>query len=483
MIKTFSDAVKFLEGFIPPPDRKHIGRLGFERMEYFVHLLGDPHLSYPTIHVGGTSGKGSTATIIASILATKYKVGLNTSPHLEKITERIKIKNKSASWRTSIIEENISEAQFVEILNQITPFIEKMKRSKYGVPSHFEITTGMAFLYFLEKKVDVAVIEVGMGGRWDGTNVIRPEVAILTNVGLDHTQVLGETVEKIAQDKVGIIKRGIRVVSGAKQSSVVQIINAKCEEEKARLSLLIPPPSRSPSATWKVSSGYFSYQMKKLTSVGSVFDYFGEKIYNNLELSLLGVHQVENATLAIRAIEQLSNNPITPASSAGGQLNNKPIVVDEDDIRHGLKRAFIPGRLEIVKSSPIIVLDGAHNPDKIEALVGSMREIFPEKKITCILAIKKDKDARKMIQILLPICRKFILTQFLLATDQGDTYSYESEELSEIVQQFDRDKSIYVISDSEEAVRKAIQQSHKDDLILVTGSLYLVGEIRSTICH
>jgi len=480
MINTFNSAVKFLEGYIPTPDKKHPGQLGLERMKYLVTLLGNPQFTYPTIHVGGTSGKGSTATIIASILATRYKVGLHTSPHLISVTERIKLFSKgplAEIARSPLIKgEDISNSEFIALLNEMLPVIKKVEESEFGKPSYFEILTALAFLAFVQAKVDIAVIEVGMGGRFDGTNVIKPVVAVLTNVGLDHTEVLGNTVEEIARDKVGIIKPGIEVVTGVKQPSVFKVVNAECRMQNANLSLLTPStPEESlyaghPRGVFEA----FSYRIKQVTSGGSVFDYFGEHTYRNLKLSLLGLHQVENASLAVRTIESL--------------LERKPEQVKrfltsfgmtKNNIKAGLKLAFIPGRLEIVSKKPLIVLDGAHNDDKVRALVTAIREIFPQKKVTGIIAIKDDKNAKKILREFLKICQKIIFTKFSLMSDQGVIFSYEPEELLEIaISDFSTPgESLRAAPGVYLALEQAIKEAKEDDLILVTGSLYLVGEI------
>ncbi len=461
MIKTFNQAVKFIEKYIPSSDKKHPGELGIKRMEYLMELLGNPQLQYPTIHVGGTSGKGSTATIIASILSTKYKVGLHTSPHLVKINERIKVSSfniKHLTFNKEIFTD-ISDKEFINLVNYINPIVDKVEKSNFGAPSYFEIVTAMAFLHFYQQKVDIAVIEVGMGGRFDATNVVKPLVAVLTNVGLDHTEILGDTVEKIAEDKVGIIKSGVKVVSGVNQSTVIHIINARMQECKnAELSLL---------------GRDFSYKIKSIGEEGSVFDYKGAKLFKDLKLRLLGEYQVENAALAIRAIEVI-NNPIT-------QLTNNPInsqIISEENIRNGLMRTFIPGRLEILSRKPLIILDGAHNPDKMKALVGSIRKIFPKKKVTTIVAIKNDKNAKEMLSQLLEISEKIIFTKFQLTADMGIISSYDPKELLNIARTINKDKTMFIIDNAKEAIIESVKSAKPDDLILITGSLYLVGELK-----
>lgn len=489
----FNDIIKFIERYIPAPDKKYPGELGLERMKYLVSLLGDPQFSYPVIHVGGTSGKGSTATIIASILATKYKVGLHTSPHLVKVNERMKILNNfnapqplqgkpplKVRGGEGELTDDISDSQFVELIHEIKPYIQKMESSKYGPPSYFEIVTAMAFLYFMQQKVDMAAIEVGMGGRYDATNVVNPLVAVLTNVGLDHTEVLGSTIEEIAKDKAGIIKPGIQVVSGVNQPSVIKIVEEKCKEMGANLSLLnnqlqIPSPRRSRGRcldTIRGVSEVFCYRIREITDKGSVFDYLGEQKYKNVKLSLLGKHQVENAVVAIRAIEKLSNQPII--QSTNQLISNK---IGEKGIREGLADSYIPGRMEIVSRKPLIILDGAHNGDKAKALTDAIKDIFPKKKVIAVVAIKHDKDAALIIKELIKITDEFIFTQYLITTDVGRTPSYNPVRLAEIAQTISPEKKIFIEKDPQKALDTAKRKAGDDTLILITGSLYLVGEV------
>jgi dihydrofolate synthase / folylpolyglutamate synthase len=441
MIRTFNGAVRFLEKYIPASDKKHPGSLGLARMQELVRLLGNPQNLYPTIHVGGTSGKGSTSTIIASILATKYKVGLHTSPHLVKINERI-------TYYATGIKYDIDDDHLIDLVNEVRPRIESMEKGHSGPPSYFEIVTAMAFMYFKKINVDLAVIEVGMGGRYDATNVISPKVAVLTNVGLDHTEILGDSVEKIVEDKVGIIKPGISVVSGVTQPSVIKIVEEKCRQENAKLSLL---------------NRDFRFRITELNNKLTKFDYLGGKTLLNLELLLPGTFQAENASLALRAIEELSNH----------QVN-----IEEKNIRKALKSVYIPGRMEIIRKKPLVILDGAHNPDKIRALVTSIRKIFPGKKITAIVAIKNDKNAREMLELLLPICLKIILTQYRVKMDVGEIISYNPEELNRIIMKSDRKIPARIITSPIVALRKTNKSALADDVILVTGSLYLVGLIK-----
>ena len=432
------EAVKFLEKYIPVPEKKYPGELGLKRMQKLVELLGNPHLKYKTIHVGGTSGKGSTATMIASILSQKYVTGLHTSPHLKVINERIKLVSGIKYKVLSI--KDISDEDFIKLINEIRPVVEKMANDGLGAPSYFEIVTAMAFLYFEKEKADIAVIEVGLGGLFDATNIINPEIAVITNIGLDHTEILGETVEEIAQDKAGIIKQGIMAVTGSIQPTVIKIFHTKSLREKAKLFL---------------KGQDFGVEVQKVSSDGSVFHYFGKKDYRNLRINLLGRHQIDNAALAVKAAEEV-----------GG--------VTENDIRSGLTKATIAGRLEIISQKPLIILDGAHNPDKMKALVEAIQEIWPEKKATVILAIKNDKNAAEMIDILMPLAQKFIITGYRVVMDQGEILSYDPYDLLKTI---DRKNQAAVITDPVKAYDEAVNKVTGKGLILVTGSLYLVGLI------
>ena len=456
MIRTRSAAVKFLEKYIPNPMKKHPGKLGLFRMECLVKFLRNPQNSFKSIHVGGTSGKGSTATIIASILSTKYKTGLHTSPHLVRVNERFRILTKTqnsninSNSRLKIQKNNteeISDEEFVDLVQEIKPAALEMEKSHVGAPSYFEIITAMAFLYFKKQKVEIAVIEVGMGGRWDATNVIKPEVAVLTNVGLDHTEILGETVEEIAKDKVGIIKPGVQVVTGVKQATVIELVELTSKNHELRMSLL---------------GKVFSYKINNISENGSYFDYFGELNYKNLFIPMLGEHQVENSVLAIRAVEEL-----------GG--------FSEEEIGNGLKNAFMPGRLEIVRKNPLILLDGAHNPDKMRALVESIKIIWPGKKVKLIMAIKEDKKADEILKLVLPISSEIILTRFESLLDQGKVISYSPRELRTLIEKCGFNGVVQIIDDFKKAVETAKKSADPTDIILVTGSLYLVGKVRKFI--
>ena len=412
-----------------------------ERIKALLSLLGNPQDRFVSIHVGGTSGKGSTATFLSYILKEAgFKVGLTLSPHVEGIRERIQINNK-----------NISEKDFVRLMEKIKPYIEKVaKETDFGRPTYFETLVALAFWYFGQKKVQIGVVEVGLGGRLDATNVLSSKIQVITSVDLDHTEILGRTIEKIAKDKVEIIKLGSLVVSAADQASVKKIIETKSKAEKAKLHLL---------------GEDFGYKIKKTDLTGSVFDFwFGKRKIKKLKISPLGDHQVENASLALAVIFGL-----------GG----RGYKISEKAIRYGLRRTFIPGRFEVIEQKSVVILDGAHNVAKIKAFLKTLKKLFPKRRKICVLAIKETKDYQGMAKELVKVMDVFILTSF--KSGQEGPGSLLPHKLAGAIKQLVRGKKVLVENESSQAIKKAIRLAGPEDLICVTGSLYLVGETRGNL--
>lgn len=422
-IQTYTEAVAYLESLITK-QRKGKRPYKLERVFRLVELLGNPQNAFKSIHVGGTSGKGSVGYMAAAILREAgYNVGLHTSPHLERINERIQVNGKE-----------ISDKDFIELVRNVQPVVEKIrKEKKWGKPTYFETIVAITFQYFKKKKVDVAVVEVGLGGTLDATNVLKPKVAVLTNVGLDHTHILGKTVEKIAKDKVGIIKEGINVITAATQKKVLKIINERCKEKRANLTIIRKHPSVPP-------------------------------------LGLVGEHQKINAACAIEAVKKSG------------------LKVTEVAIKRALARVRIPGRFEILSvpksfvlcSESCVILDGAHNPVKIHALVRALRSCFPKRKLIFIFAAKKTKDYEAMLKKLVPLAKRIYFSPFKATTDYGKRQSVPPREMMKFV------KTIWngeckTARNSEEAIQKALRAANDGDIIVVTGSLYLVGEVRSLL--
>ena len=366
MITTYQEAREYLESFIRPSTYKKLAHhdphaidmLG--RAKVFLELLGNPQNHLKAVQVSGTSGKTSTSYLIAHILSTAgYKTGLTISPHLESLTERLQING-----------EPVKEKQFITLLNKVIPLIHQMKNTAYGEPSYYEILLGIAFLYFKEEKVDIVVAEVGLEGKFDMTNHLHPLVAVVTTISLDHTELLGNTVEKIAEEAVSMIKdlsdqsTQQQVITAVTKPSVLQIIEKKCEEKNAVLRCLKKD---------------FSYSTVTTSLSGSKFDFIsGTYNLRNIELALVGQYQILNAAIALEVIQKLTE---------------RGFVVPEFAVRQAFTSIRVPGRFErILVGGRTFILDGAHNTEKMDSFVTSLTEYYPETAKTFIIAFKKDKD-------------------------------------------------------------------------------------------
>lgn len=440
MIGDFNQTICYLESLIPlKTPQKFPGKLGLERMRYLLSLLGNPQKKFFTIHVTGTAGKGSTCFLLSKILTlSNFKTGSIFSPHIVDIRERMQI-------NTNLIQKS----EFTSLINQIKPFVDEVKKTKYGQPTYFEVLIAAAFLLFAQKKIDLAVVEVGMGGRFDGTNILESGIKIITNIGLDHTKVLGKTVEKICDDKSEIIKKNSIVITGVNQKRALGIIKQKCKRRDVEC---------------KILNTDFNYHLKGMDEKGEIFDLVtSQNTYKNLQISLLGEYQLKNASLAIVALENLAKFGFS---------------INEDKIRIGLKQAFFPGRMEVVQKPPLIVLDGAHNPMKMKSSISSFRRIFSYRKLFVILAIKKDKDIKEMIKYLVKYADEFIITRFYLSCDIGFSLAAQPAVIKKAI----LDQKFLGKITTFKNVQKALEYTKKKiktgEAILLTGSLYLVSEAR-----
>jgi dihydrofolate synthase/folylpolyglutamate synthase len=425
---TYSEASNYLLGTInETASRRNPHRL--ERMQSFLNNLGDPHLAYPTLHVGGTSGKGSTSTMLATALsATGKRIGLHTKPHLTSMTERARVDGIA-----------ISEDAFAAVLSEMLPAIERTAR-EYGRPSYYETLLALAFVYFAESKVDAAVIEVGIGGSLDGTNLVVPEVSVITNVGLDHTDILGETVELIARDKAGIAKRDIPLVSDA-VSGARAVIEATC--------------ARVGAPFFSVADETTIEQMPSET-YGQSFTVTTREAAYELSLPVLGHFQQRNAATAIVALERLRPD-----------LRPSPA-----EIAHGLSRLVVPGRMEFFPGFPSIVFDVAHNPDKSASLAAALLETFPNRRFSFVVGIGESKDAANVLRPLLELPASFIFTSFETAGRTAE----RPQRLVNIAQL--NGTSARAITDPIEALAVARRQAESSHVVVVTGSTFLTGLLR-----
>ncbi|MCL4490734.1 MAG: bifunctional folylpolyglutamate synthase/dihydrofolate synthase [Nitrospirae bacterium] len=378
----YRDAIDYLYGL-----QKYGIKLGIEKPEKILSLLGNPHKGFLSIHVAGTNGKGSVSAMISSMLmAHGYKVGLFTSPHLVSFTERIRIDNKY-----------IPESEVVALTEEIR---FKIQNSKFKVeePTFFEFVTAMAFVYFQRNTIDWAVVETGMGGRLDATNVIVPEVSVITKVSYDHKEFLGNTLGEIAGEKAGIIKRGIPVVCAMQEEEVEAVIRATAESRSSRLFIYGKDFSGAPAA-----SGFN----------GITFSYNnGTHELADLHTPLQGDHQLHNACLAVKAslvaLESSSSKDSNELQVTSNKLkDNSP---EDSLLKKGLAATKWQGRLELVSSNPPIMIDGAHNPDAARALSAFIKRHLGKHTIILIIGVMADKDLDGILSPLLPLASHIIFT-------------------------------------------------------------------------
>lgn len=410
-------------------------KLGLERTRKILEILGDPHKKIKCIHIAGTNGKGSTTAMIANVLVNAgYKTGLYTSPFIEEFEERIQINNR-----------NISKVDLSKVITQVSKAVEKVVELGYSNPTEFEIITCAGFLYFFQEKIDFAIIEVGIGGRLDSTNVIIPILSVITSISLDHTQILGDTLDKIAYEKAGIIKEGIPVIMFPQKKQSEEVIEKTCMERNCKL---IKVPNNSALYLGKENNEAITQRIKIKTTNN---DYL-------IDLALLGKHQILNCSVAVHAIEELIVQGTT---------------INMDNILTGLATVKWPARLEIMNKKPLVVIDGAHNIDGIKNLTESIDMYFNYNKIILILGILADKQVEEMIRTIVPKVSRVITV----------TPHSERAELSEDLKVQVEKYTINCesIENYEDAYKKALSYCHEDDLLLVAGSLYMAGDMRRII--
>jgi len=444
-INDYNETVNYLYAL-----QRHGIKLGLENPGRLMSILGEPQKSFRSVHIAGTNGKGSTAAMIASILKNSgFKVGLYTSPHLVSFTERVSINN-----------EHISETEVTGLTSHIRNAIagDDIK------PTFFEFVTAMAFYYFASKRIEWAVVEVGMGGRLDATNVLLPDVSVITNVSLDHNEFLGETIFDIATEKAGIIKPSIPVVTATTHPEALRVL-----EETAR----------DLGSELHVYDKDFKGSLLFMDDKHILFNYSGMNLhmgeravyqkYNSLSLPAPGKHQLYNASVAIRVCEILAQ---------------KGVPITSDAINNGFLYLNFEGRLECISRTPLIILDSAHNPEAARALSESVKEIFPEKKIILVAGIMKDKDIGGILKPLLQISNAVILTK------PKSERAASPDKLETSIETMDErnnkgliHKSIRKTRSVSEAIELAKSLWHKEDIILVTGSFYTTGEAKELLGH
>lgn len=409
---------------------------GLERTERLLELLGNPHKKLKLIHIAGTNGKGSTSSILGKVLIEHgYKVGFFNSPHLEEIEETIRVN-----------DENIPEEDLVYLLEEIKPYVNKVVEEGYKHPTEFEVLTCIMFLYLYRQKVDFGVIEVGLGGRLDSTNVIKPILSIITSISLDHTNILGNTIQEITNEKAGIIKDAIPVITCNQKDEALYIIKNKALLTKSKLTIV----DSNDFVFLEIVNDDIPYQRVSVN--------FNNNKYT-LDLALLGKHQIINLSLAIKALEELE------------KLNY--IKVNINKLYKGVKNVKWKGRLEVLKKDPFIVIDGAHNIAGIEFLKSNIEEYFKYKNLYLILGILADKNVEEMVKIIAPVATE------VCTVTANSIRAASANELKEVVLEYNN--NCIAFDDYDKAIKLSLSKANKDDLIVAAGSLYMIGEIRKQI--
>jgi dihydrofolate synthase/folylpolyglutamate synthase len=450
-IETYEQAVAFWNSRINyekigmPQD---VRLLKLDRMRALLEALGNPHLAYRTIHVTGTKGKGSTATMIASVLqAAGYRTGLYTSPHLVHVEERVQVYCRSldpgelSAGPPPIC--NIDRDSMTSCMRLVAEACEEVERQGEMPPTFFEIITAVGMLHFARQEVDFAVLEVGMGGRFDATNVVMPEVSVITSISLDHVEQLGNTLEKIAFEKAGIIKPGVPVVTGKIEEGPAKVIELVAKEMEA--------PLYREGMEFLVVQGKSNQPLKANVGMWLV----DQNQRQPFMLRLPGAHQVHNAAIAIQTIKLLDLEATI----------NDSIIVD------GLQDARIPGRLEIVDDKPLCVLDAAHNEASIQVLLDWLATLGP-RKVHMLFAVSRDKQIRDMLRLLVGKVEQVIFTRYASSSRGADP-----QQLLTTWHELGSTTGL-VIEPAHAGWNLLVNQANPDDIVVATGSVFLVGEIR-----
>ena len=403
---------------------------GLERVRLLLEYLDHPEKELNVIHIAGTNGKGSTSAILTSIYKEAgYKVGTYTSPGVVEFNERIRIN-----------DQNISDPELAKLVRIIKPVVEKVSK-KLEHPTFFEILTAAALLYFSKKEVELVVLETGLGGRLDATNIVHSLISVITNVSLDHTEYLGNTLEKITWEKAGIIEEEQTVITAASKKKVINKLEEVARERDAKLINI---------------QQEFSWELKGLENGRQIFDLKcdDKDEYLDLELSLLGEYQIVNAVTALGVVEELQAD----------------YPVNKDKIRSALEKVKWPGRLEVVAEKPTVILDGAHNKEGAQKLAQELDK-FSYNNLTMVLSILGDKDIDGMVEALAPKADQIILTR------NKNERAVGTEKLKEKVNKYNL--KITIDNNLNSAVDRAFVLSKEEDLIVIGGSLYTVSEIRN----
>jgi dihydrofolate synthase/folylpolyglutamate synthase len=488
---TYPEALQYLNSFINYEKNSFFPykeSFKLKRIKEFLDTIDNPQDSFKSIHIAGTKGKGSVCAFLAYILKESgFKVGLYTSPHLSDVRERIRILNLKASnlkpqalrkQKDNDFEGMIPKHDLINLVKNLKPKIDEYsKNCPHGALSFFEVYTTLAFEYFRDKKVDFAVLETGVGGRLDATNVVSPLCCGITSLSYDHMDKLGNTLTKIAREKVGIIKKSPSHQVILRQAQDTSPKDTECRRSAKspgkRLFVVTAPQDKEALAVIRNKA---KQQNARLYEIGKDISFKKIKshlpwqqfrtygILGNLEdlrIRLLGSHQLINATEALGIIL--------------GLRKLYAVKISDKCLREGLYKTFWPARFEIFPKPALIVLDGAHNVDSIMILKDNLKEVFPDKSVILILGISQDKDIKGMCKEIVPIASKLILTR------ADSSRAASPEEILLYVKNYKEDKDIDVVFNIKEALELALKGAKTDNIIVVTGSLFLVAEARDLL--
>lgn len=435
----YQEAVDWINGLIPFGVRP-----GLSRMELLMERLNHPERRLKFIHVAGTNGKGSTCAFLTRVLIQSgYDVGTFTSPYITKFTNRFQYNG-----------QDIEEETLLRLANELKPHIDEIAATDLGSPTMFEVSTALAILFYARVTYpDYVVWETGLGGRLDVTNIVTPVVSVITNVGHDHMDILGETLEQIAVEKAGIIKPGVPVVSAVEQPEAVEVIRRTAKDRQSTLYLL---------------DDNFSIKPVSSEENKQIFDFNGPfRSVSDVTISLNGPHQFKNAAVAVMTLEVLRQY--------------YALIVEDEDLLAGLKETQWAGRLEMVSSEPRILIDGAHNPEGAETLAAALRSTYRYGQLHIMAGMLSTKNHRDYFRHILPIVDTLIITEpdFRKKMDASALSNIVEELLPEV----GRTVNIIVEPDWKAALEQLKAMTKQDDLGVVTGTLYLISDIRSWILY
>ncbi len=440
-IENFTEGLSYLSAHIPEnPRRLFQGGVGVRRTKYLLQFLGNPQNKLKVIHIAGTSGKSSTAYLLSVILASQGKsTGLVISPHINDIRERIRINNR-------FIRKN----QFVKYLNQLIPFIEKMRETEFGSPTYFEILTALAFYYFWKENVNYAVIETGIGGLMDATNVVDRDdkICIITKLGLDHMEILGKGIIAIAKQKAGIITNNAVVITTGQKTEAQLILTNTAKLKMAKTIVIRERVNFKDVKEFKDKTIF-------------TFNFFGNH-WLKLTLGLIGAFQAENCSLALAALSVLSKRD--------------GFVIDENLLRQALIKADFFGRLSIYRiSKKMVIFDAAHNEQKMKAFIQAIAHLYPKYKFNFLIAFKSTKEIKPLLQIIAPLAKSIMITSFKIYTHDWFHESIKPKLITSTLSQIGFTN--YRIKTNPKMAFADLLNSKDKTKIVITGSFYLLSEL------